>query len=398
MKIRKNQRGFALLLFATVLMTAAAAVTIKALNNAGANSQIERDKITAAALAQAKEALIGYAASDATRPGELPCPDIDGNGMLTMGVDYNYGNRSCKSYIGYLPWKTLDLPELRDGAGKHLWYVISPNFYAGNYAALNSDSKGVLPVYSENGTLITNQSVAIIFSPGEILPNINQGNPNDASNYLEQISLNCPGSNCINGNNTISTGPFIAGPILDTNKITLLNDKLILIQTKDLIPVVEKRVAKELFGWLQSYYSANHYYPYPARYNHCDNENCQGDNSICRGRIPMSEASGNANWNPPGWFTTNQWYREIYYSVGKAALQSSVGISCANTLTVSGSAVQALFFTPGTPIGAINRPSNTLSDYLEDTENQDGWSAGANDTYVIPTSTALDRDRLYSFP
>jgi hypothetical protein len=38
---------------------------------------IKNDKQTTAALADAKAALIGYAASDANRPGELPCPDAE---------------------------------------------------------------------------------------------------------------------------------------------------------------------------------------------------------------------------------------------------------------------------------------------------------------------------------
>ncbi|MDO8351097.1 MAG: hypothetical protein Q7S94_08105, partial [Gallionella sp.] len=60
--------------------------------------------------------------------------------------------------------------------------------------------------------------------------------------------------------------------------------------------------------------------------------------------------------------------------------------------------VRAVFFTPGTPVGAITRPSNTLANYLEDAENQDGWGAGANDIYVVPTANTLDRDRLISLP
>jgi hypothetical protein len=55
--------------------------------------------------------------------------------------------------------------------------------------------------------------------------------------------------------------------------------------------------------------------------------------------------------------------------------------------------VAALFFTPGTPRGAVVRPSNTLADYLEDAQNNDG----ANDLYVTPTAAALDRDRITTF-
>jgi len=64
-------------------------------------------------------------------------------------------------------------------------------------------------------------------------------------------------------------------------------------------------------------------------------------------------------------------------------------------LSVDGE-VQYLFFMPGTPIGTLVRSvtDTTLSDYLEDSENNDD----ANDLYVTPTSKALDRDRLYHLP
>ena len=57
MKARVKQRGYALLILIALLTTAAATVTVNALTNNG-NNQIARDKITAAALAQAREALI----------------------------------------------------------------------------------------------------------------------------------------------------------------------------------------------------------------------------------------------------------------------------------------------------------------------------------------------------
>lgn len=404
MKTLNKQKGFALLLFVTVLATAATTLAVKALNNNG-NVRIDRDKITAAALAQAKDALIGRAVADANRPGSLPCPDmltnITGN-VPNDGIADLFNGNDCPSYIGRLPWKTLDLPDLRDGYGEHLWYVLSRNFRDDNSAEpINSDTKGTLTVYLTDLSLFTNQSVAIIFSPGNVLAAQNRSTSNVISNYLDYS--NCPGSNCRdNTGQYVPFGTFYAGPVLDSNRNTLLNDKISVIQTKDIIPTVEKRAAKEISELLQTYFLVNGYYPYPAKYNDCDPNNgnhCRGDNDVCRGRIPRSEAYGNANWNMPNWIIDNQWYREIYYSVGKASLQSSAGLSCGNTLSVTGlGSVRAVFLTPGSPIGTVNRPSNTLSDYLEDTENRDGWSGGANDTYIIPTAPALDRDRLISLP
>ncbi len=379
-----------------VLLTlAAATLAVKTMSNNSENSQIARDKITAAALAQAKDALIGYAVQDMNRPGKMPCPDSNNNGTVDI-----FSGDDCPSYIGRLPWKTLDLPDLHDGNGERLWYAMSRNFRDRVSAQpINSDTQGMLTVYATDKTLLANQAVAIIFSAGDTLPGQNRSsaNINLISNYLDQS--NCPGIDC--RDNTVATGPFFLGPVSDSNGNTTLNDKLLVIQAKDFIPTVEKRVAKELSDWLQTYFSANHYYPYPAKASGCNQNNCQGDVNICRGRFPSSAATGNASLSGiPSYFFNNQWYREIYYSAGKASLQSPAGITCQNTLNVSGSAVSTLFFMPGTPISnaRFNNPSNSLADYLEDTENQDGWSAGANDTYVIPTSTSMDRDRLYSLP
>ena len=395
MKIRSKQQGFALIVLLALLTTAAAAITVKAINNG--NNQITRDQITAAALAQAKDALIGRAVTDNNRPGSLPCPDTNNDGIAEL-----FAGNDCPSYIGRLPWRTLGLPDISDGSRERLWYALSNNFRDHTTAQpINSDTTGNRQVFAADGTLLTNQAVAIIFSAGDVLTGQNRSaaNINDATQYLE--SVNCPGSNC--RNNAVAAGPFIADPLLDANGNRLLNDKLLVIQTKDFIPTVEKRVAKELNGWLQDYYTAHHYYPYPAQFDHthCDHGDCQGDTSVCRGRFPRSPAAGDAVFTGlPAYFINNDWYREIYYSVGSLSLQTPASVTCAPMLTVGTAHVRAVFFTPGTPIAPITRPSDLLSYYLEDAENQDGWSGLgiANDLYVIPTAQTFDRDRLISLP
>lgn len=265
MKSVSRQKGLALLVFITVLATAATAFSVKALSNSGTNVRIDRDKITAAALAQAKDALIGYASADPIRPGELPCPDVNNDGMITITVDYSGSN--CTSLIGRLPWKTLDLPDLRDGAGEHLWYAVSDPFHANSATVLNSDTKGTLPVYAQDSTtLITNQAVAVIFAPGDALAAQNRGsaNVNDATQYLE--SLNCP-INC--RNNAVPAGPFIAGPIKDVNNNLILNDKLALITHNNLMPTVEKAVGKRTATMLNTHLSGwgTSLYPFAATFS-----------------------------------------------------------------------------------------------------------------------------------
>ena len=69
-----------------VLVLGIAAVLVGSFNSSAVT--IERAKTTSQALAQAKEALIGYALTYAdthsgTVPGYLPCPDISGTAGAT---------------------------------------------------------------------------------------------------------------------------------------------------------------------------------------------------------------------------------------------------------------------------------------------------------------------------
>jgi hypothetical protein len=129
------------------------------------------------ALATARAALIGYAISYAeTHPGEgygfLPCPDSGNTGSTPIGA---CGARGTAA-VGRLPWRTLGLPELRDGWGECLWYAVAGSVkHNPKPQALNWDSAGQfrlldptgreLPVAAADG-----MAVAVVFSPGPPRP------------------------------------------------------------------------------------------------------------------------------------------------------------------------------------------------------------------------------------
>lgn len=238
-RVKAKQRGAALLVMLVIMIIGVAAILVSSLN--GSSLQIARDKTTAAALAQAKEALIGRAVADLTSPGSLPCPDTndDGSAELLSGND-------CPSYIGRLPWKTLGLPDLRDGSGERLWYALSPNFRDDNSNPINSNSVGTLVVYDNSGvTLLTppsSEAIAIVFAPGDIVASQQRdaANQNSPQNYLDL------GPN--SRNNAIAAGPFIAA-----DKTNFFNDRLMIIRTGDLIPTVEMRIAREAKSCLDNY-------------------------------------------------------------------------------------------------------------------------------------------------
>lgn len=386
-----------------ILIVGASTILLSTLTNS--NPRMARDNITADALAKAKEALIAYAISSenkggaTARPGNFPCPDTDAPGIAGYG-DENVIPPCVAGAIGRLPWKTLGLPELKDSEGEPLWYALSGNFRKA-MGTINSDTTGTLQVYDRDGiTLLTqpgSEAVAIVFSPGRIV-GVQQRNTNidkiTASNYLEAA----------NGrDNSTTNGPFITADKSDS-----FNDRLIIIRTRDFMPIIEKRIAKELITILGNYRTSNGYYPYPAAFNSCkDTSNCDSDSSICRGNFPYNAITAVPllpDWGgsyalpkagASSWFVDNKWYRVIYYSAGTARL-ATAPVGCNASLNVSGNGAPGLLLMPGTPLGNIVRsylaPPKDLTLYLEDAANYDNL----DDTYVTPTS--ISNDQLYVLP
>ena len=156
------------------------------------------------AMKQAHEALISYAANyhrsyQAGHYGTLPCPDLRASGE-EGNQDTPCGPRHVNT-IGQLPWQTLGVPPLRDGAGECLWYAVSGTFKGGNSRAtmLNRDTQGMFHIHDLQGSLLQgnkpeNHPAAVIFAPGSAIPGQQrQKNPSapvcggnyKAENYLE---------------------------------------------------------------------------------------------------------------------------------------------------------------------------------------------------------------------
>lgn len=123
------------------------------------------------ALAQARAALIGYAASYAERhPGEghgyLPCPDMANTGSTPIGA---CGARE-RGVIGRLPYRTLGLADLRDGWGHCLWYAIAGSVkHNPKPLSLNWDSPGQFQPHSAAGEPLAaadSRIAAVLFAPG----------------------------------------------------------------------------------------------------------------------------------------------------------------------------------------------------------------------------------------
>lgn len=391
------------------------------------SAALRRDKDTAAAFAEVKRALIGWSVQRTSgalpnaRPGELPCPDMNNDGLE---------DGTCAAgAIGRVPWKTLGIPEPKDGAGETLWYAIAGPFRIWNVNAnpINSDTRGNLTVYQDSiASAITTEAVAVVFAPGVA---------HGAQNRGCTVGVNCtaPGGICTAAgaplcnpanyletaatvNNSTTNGPFISAPSSDT-----FNDKVMVITTADLITVVEQRVARELLALLIDYSTR----PGKTCTNNCftaadeDFTNEEDDNAF-RGWLPLCDADPD-NWGAlgitlPAWLTNNDWWKVIYYAVAPDKTEIASG----GTLTVDGGPAHVVLITPGpAPVG-VTRPSLTIlrtpttppqcvmelpldlaqataywQQYLSpnDPLNYDH----SNNTYATPnpSSTAYARNRLY---
>lgn len=384
----RRQRGQVMVAVALVISLLAGAALYVFL---GIDSRrLEEMRTTATALAQARDALIGRAASDNNRPGSLPCPDyatnIPGTNVPNDGIaDLLVGNE-CPSYIGRLPWRTLDLPDLRDASGERLWYALSRAFRDDNSAQpINSNTVGTLSI---SGSMTANNLVAIVFAPGAVVGAQvrDAANANNVANYLE------------GGNEASGTSAFTAAA-----PSASFNDHPLVIGSDGLLPVVETRVAREARNVLLAFYNANGYFPYANDYGDTSYQCTDGRYS---GRVPRFFANwcksnpADPDWNGatwPGWFFANNWHEVVFYAVAtQCGTPTSPACSAPGSLlSVSGVAapnnnIRAVLITPGRAYTGQTRPCTAVADCLEDPENTDGDAEFAKSA-VTPTVN----DRLF---
>jgi hypothetical protein len=364
------QRGVAIV----VLLALTGIVLIGALVVAvgGSSAAIRRDQQTALALAKARDALIARAASTFNRPGSLPCPDQNDDGKVTNPSDWNLSE--CNTYIGRLPWHTLDLDDLRDGYGERLWYVLTDTFRDDMAAGeLNSDTPGALTV---TGELVTSNVIAIIFSAGP--PSALQDRTGAGlllvSNYLD-------GENADGDTDYDSSGA--------------VNDTLLMITRDALFSAVERRVAREARLCLEAFAaSAGNRFPWAAPLSDLNGDN--DASGTLTGRVPASLTNtaatlGTAVWpsSPFGGtcFTGGRWdhWRKLllYHVAPDVAPDSATPLCSGSCLTVNGIPdVPAVVIVSGRALAnpdQSGRPASATDVYLEtfgSINNADGFGTG----------------------
>lgn len=286
-----------------------------------------RARITERALAQAREALIAYAAgrpiTPAVGPGYLPCPDLDGDGWAEATCGSLDGASGQAQRLGRLPWKTLGLPMLTDGDGERLWYAVSTR-YKGllNCAASRGcidmsppSALGTITVRDasgrpyHDGTLGAPErareggAAAVVIAPGAILERLQPDSSRSAQrrdcapgdcdaqgiciarppqlaaacdprNYLDRAPPAASGEDNADfvdrdgaaGRSENGNG-FIAGPLAAADGSVVVNDRLVAIGYGDVMPAVLRRVALEVLHCLRAYATRAENggrYPWPA--------------------------------------------------------------------------------------------------------------------------------------
>ncbi len=304
---RASQFGFAVtLLVITILLGIASVVYGLA---AASRPELKRDQKTTDALALAKATLIAHAVSQPVyagnsppnRIGDLPCPDANDDGSADA-CGNAAGTTGQALRLGRLPWRTLGLPDLRDGDGERLWYAVSNNFKnntrtncntPGTAGCLNSDTRGTISIRNSDGVLVFDASnidptssgvVAIVFSPGAVLRR-QDGVVQDRSctggagcnaageclatttpkcnaiNYLD-IANSEDNANFLDGS---AANGFIQGIVRDASGNVIVNDRLLFISYQEVMVPIEKRVAAEILKCLADYAEGNNSrYPWAA--------------------------------------------------------------------------------------------------------------------------------------
>jgi hypothetical protein len=354
MNLQSRQSGTGLMLFA--LLLAAVLVSLAAVGRGVLSGAAERERITERALAQAREALVAYAAErpidGIVGPGYLPCPDADDDGWAESTCGSLSGHLGQAERLGRLPWKTLGLPDLRDGAGERLWYAVSTRHKGLLNCAASRECRdmspgsalGTITVRGADGRAIQDGTIAdarlassggaaaVVIAPGAPLVRLDghaqsrsctagECDPAgrclpdpprraarcDPLNYLDVAPARAGREdNAAFTDRTDARGAnvdgFIQGPVAAPEGGLAVNDRIAVVGYADLMPRVLARVAHELANCLRGHAAA----PVPA---------CAPGEAL--GHVPDEALDGgtcNAKPADPSWWTA--WRPYVLYAPG----------------------------------------------------------------------------------
>lgn len=349
MRIRpsiRKQRGAALLIFAAVLVFGTAWMLVSGLNAASSNPNLARRQLSSKALAEAKQALLGYVATQAstdTYPGRLPCPEAAGyyGDAANEGIASGFCTLPA---VGRLPWRTLGLSKLTDGYGEPLWYVVSPGFALPSSTASVSINSNTAAQLTVDGTSAA--AVALIIAPGAPMNvqsatdctarvQLRAASPPDLRDYLECENATSPADATF-----VTTGPS-----------TSFNDQVVRLTHAELFdavePVVAKRIETQIAPALKTVYAGTNWnfpaspsatYIYPFAVTFADQTTATypflGVTGATEGLLPMFTMATNSTrivWYPG----SDSSRRPIVSQVSGSGTISSSSCSASTATTVT---------------------------------------------------------------
>lgn len=444
---REKQRGVALMLMLLIMIMGISAVLVGSLSATALNSA--RQETTADALAQAKEALIGYAITYGdTHTGQvhgyLPCPDPNG----TAGANGEGSSETCGttdvSATGRLPWKTLELSPLRDGNGECLWYAVAGTYKNNPMTGMmNWDTPGLFEILDASGVSVAQDVVAVVFAPGAVL-----GNQNRAPDGTAPVcGGNYTASNYLDSDGTISNGTVSTSANATTQfrlaSSAQVNDRLIYITRQDIWNAMLKRndfmttlatmtqKAAECiadYGRRNSWGTGDKRLPWSGRFypdssDYLTDSNYDDEDGRLAGRLPYRvNTSNNATnnlisdpWyqlksdgsncpNVAGWSTYYPWWANwkdhLFYALADSFRPNSGFTACGTCLHVNFSgnyAAVVMFAGPSLAGQARSTVSDHLdfSNYLEGRNYTNGSNWSGNSNYQSGAETGSFNDVLY---
>ena len=450
---RVKQNGAVLMVMLVIMIVGIAAILVNSLTSSAVKTA--RQQTTVSALAQAKDALIGFAITYGdTHSGQvhgyLPCPDTSGSPEGSPAPPC--GNKNI-SVIGRLPWKTLDLSTLRDGDGECLWYAVSGTYKDSPKTDLmNWDTNGQLQAFSSAGTLLTppdNQVVAAIFAPGAPLSGQDRSGlsaPVCGGNYTVTNYLDNDTVHSIN-NSDVATGKFVQGV-----SGGIVNDQMLFITRQDIWNAIKKRndfqpmnpnnplllLTKRVAECLANYgnknsNSNNHSLPWPAplvlgdyAVNSNYNDAPYATSGSYSGRVPYIVNNSKATTNnsilypsyllqgngtncpvPANWAAIYPWYDNwkdhLFYALSKEfEPQNGSTSSCGNCVRVNSNKYAAVVMFANNRIGTQVRTSDTtstdrgnISNYLEGNNATNYPDTNGQGSYQSQAATNYFNDVLY---
>jgi hypothetical protein len=255
-KALKQQQGLVLLVLVIIIVLAFTSYTFSEISLSKIKG--DRDKQTLVNLKKAKQALIDYAITYSDRVagndyGILPNPETsdisgtDGNMGPTVGAKY-------VNVIEWLPWRSLDMPTLKDDSDSCLFYAVSGIYKTAARADMvNEDTTGMFRIRNSGGAIVQggseeNQVVALVIAPGPALTGQTR-NPTELLSSCGRDYGNVPayleGNGAYNNGVLIGTADevddFIHATSTSSTEATPYNDRFLTIKREEIWDAIVSR-------------------------------------------------------------------------------------------------------------------------------------------------------------